>query len=105
MTIFRTIGRWFGAGDEDEGGTKTVSCEEALQLLHDFLDGELDYLTHDAVEEHFRVCACCYPHLATEKSFRARVKKALSDREVPDGLRSRVMAILDEEKRSASDDA
>lgn len=71
-----------------------LSCEESLARLQEFVDGELDGLTHAQIEAHFEVCTRCYPRLALEQSFRDRVRTALSRPEVPADLRERVLSRL-----------
>lgn len=105
MLIDRLKG-WFGGGRDGGGdggnadgpcpdsGPEMISCQDALARLQEFVDGELTDLTHDQVESHFEVCTRCYPHLAMEESFKARVHAALARPEVPEGLRGRVLEML-----------
>ena len=83
-----------GEGHGSGGGSEMISCQDAMSRLQEFIDGELPGLSHDEVEAHFEVCTRCYPHLALEKSFRARVQAALGKPDVPAGLRNRVMGML-----------
>lgn len=82
-----------GAGAEAETG-EALTCEETLGRVYEYMDGELDHLSSAQVEEHFRMCARCYPHLHLERNFRARVQTALGRPEVPGDLRERVLDIL-----------
>jgi anti-sigma factor (TIGR02949 family) len=75
-------------------GREMISCHEAMTRLQEFVDGELHGLTHEQVEEHFKVCTRCYPHLKMEESFRQRVQTALAQPEVPSDLRDRVLQLL-----------
>ena len=93
--IFEAIRRFFGGGQEPPGG---LGCEEAMALIQDFIDGELDPAAASNVEEHFEVCARCYPHLKLEEGFRRKVRTALEQPEVPDDLRTNVLDILDREE-------
>lgn len=92
--IWRAILRRLGLGSEPEA--PMVPCEEALARMYEFMDGELDEVAREEVAAHFEVCARCYPHLRFEERFRARVHEAAHRPEVPDGLRDRVLEILDE---------
>ena len=84
-----------GTGGGGQGGEREmISCEDAMSKLQEFIDGELPGLSHDEVEVHFEVCTRCYPHLAMEKNFRAKVQAALGQQNVPEGLRNRVMEML-----------
>jgi anti-sigma factor (TIGR02949 family) len=73
-----------------------VTCQEALARLYDFLDGELDGVSHSQVETHFQKCARCYPHLAFEQNFREALHRAVEGQAAPPELRSRVLRLLDE---------
>ncbi len=96
MSIFDSIRRLFGGasngdgpspgsdssnpagspgGEGDEVASKAsareeemIPCEEALRLVHEYLDGELDDVPRSRVKRHFDVCGRCYPHLRLEGS-------------------------------------
>lgn len=93
--IIETIRRLFGSEPEGE------SCRESLRLLQEYMDGELDDLTTAQVEEHFRVCQACYPHLNLERRFRERLRRASERDCCPDEVRSSVLAAIDEADRTA----
>jgi mycothiol system anti-sigma-R factor len=82
-----------------EGG-RMIPCRDALERIYEFMDGELEGASEAEVEEHFRVCTRCYPHLHLEQSFRDRVRDALGRPEVPEHLRARVLEMLAREDRS-----
>ncbi len=86
--IMKAIRRMLGGNDDG------MDCREALEKVYDFMDGEMDPAGAAQVEEHFRVCARCYPHLKLEESFRRRMCEAVSRPEVPEGLRNRVIEVL-----------
>lgn len=98
MSFFDSLKRIFGArpsaGAEEAGGTEHISCEEALQLVHDFIDGELTSVSHAEVEAHFEVCRRCYPHLRLERRFREAVRRACVREQAPPELRERVLQIV-----------
>ena len=73
-----------------------ISCEDALKLIHEFIDGELEDVSSEQVKAHFDVCARCYPHLHLEESFRAAVRKAATREKASPELKSRVMEVLAE---------
>jgi mycothiol system anti-sigma-R factor len=73
-----------------------LRCRQALERLYEYIDGELEGVPHDQVEEHLRVCTQCYPHLQYEEAFRRRVHDALSRPRVPPDLRERVLSVLAE---------
>ena len=83
-----------GNGDGCDDAPEMISCQDAMSKLQEFIDGELHGLSHEEVESHFEVCTRCYPHLAMEKNFRAKVQAALGQPDVPEGLRNRVLQML-----------
>ncbi len=91
--IFDALKRMFGGKGAPEG----ISCEEALRQLHEFMDGELDTLSCQQVEEHFELCKRCYPHLRLEERFRERIQRALRRDACPESLRQKVLESLVEE--------
>jgi anti-sigma factor (TIGR02949 family) len=92
--IIDAIRRLFG------GRTSSNPCEEALSRLQEFVDGELDDAARADVEAHFRACTDCSPHLSMEEEFRRRVQEALRRPRCPESLRSRITAMIEEEKAS-----
>ena len=116
MTIFDALRRWMGggssgngsSGDDGAGGPGgpgdpggeggMISCEDALSRIYEYLDGELDGVTHEEVDRHFRVCARCYPHLQLEQAFRDALHRAVETQEAaPPELRNRVLELMEEE--------
>lgn len=87
--IIDTIRRMFG------GKPDGMTCEESLQLLNDYLDGELDSLAAAEVEEHFRMCQACYPHLKLEERFKDRLQSAGTNECCPDEVKASIRAALE----------
>lgn len=99
MGIFDSIKRLFGGsssnGSEgDATDADMISCHEALSVIYEYLDGELEDVSREKVQAHFDVCARCYPHLRLEKSFRAAVQRAGAEAGAPSELKNRLMEIL-----------
>ena len=97
--MFRRLKRLFG-GDPPNGangqGMEMISCDDALSLIHEFIDGELKDVSSEQVQAHFEACARCYPHLKLEESFRAAVRKAAAGERASPELRARLMDVLAE---------
>lgn len=89
--ILNALRRWIGSGDDGD----MLSCEDALARIYEFLDGELEEMTHEQVERHFDVCKRCYPQLQWEQSFRRALHRAVEDEEAPDELKRRVRQLLE----------
>ncbi len=76
---------------------RPISCQEALSAVYDYLDGELEGLSPEAVEEHFRICVGCYPHLLCEKAFKDALQRAAGGQRAPEGVRERILRALEAE--------
>ena len=106
MSVFdwfkRLLGSKSGArppgsrGKGEDPKAEMISCQEALSFLYEYLDGELEEVTHERIKAHFDVCARCYPRLALEKSFLAAVKRAGAREKAPPELKGKVLELLKE---------
>ena len=77
----------------------TVSCDDAVRQLYDYLDGELTDERRAQIAAHLDGCAPCIG----AARFEAELRQVIADRcheRVPDALRARVAASL----RQAGDD-
>ena len=73
-----------------------IPCEEALSVVHDFLDGELKGGSHEQVKAHFDACQRCYPHLRLEEQYRQAVRRAGSEQKASARLKVKPMELLAE---------
>ena len=73
-----------------------ISCRDALNLLYEYLDGELTDVPEEEVRAHFEVCQQCFPHLKLEESFLAAVHRCAERECAPTELRGRVLSLLAE---------
>jgi anti-sigma factor (TIGR02949 family) len=85
------------AGEGMAGAAGMISCEDALRLVHEFLDGELEDASATEVKQHFDMCQQCYPHLHLETAFREAVRRAFAGESAPPDLKAKVSALLAEE--------
>lgn len=74
-----------------------LTCQEALERLYEFLDGELSIQEMESVEAHFHVCSRCYPVLQFESAFLEVLERVRSRERCPSELRSRLMLALEAE--------
>ena len=84
------------SGGSHNGGCERISCKDALRLVSEFIDGELENVPPEVVEAHFRACRACYPHLRLEQAFRAAMRRACRDETAPPGLRERLAQLISE---------
>lgn len=78
-------------GSESGSG---ITCREAVTVVQEFLDGQLEGVSADQVREHFEICSRCYPHLKFEQSFREALARASAGACAPADLRRRVVDLL-----------
>jgi anti-sigma factor RsiW len=74
-----------------------MNCEEATKLMDGYLDGELDPITSQTIEQHLRECQKCDEAYKTHSA----LIRSISDRtpyyKAPAGLRERIQSSLREE--------
>jgi mycothiol system anti-sigma-R factor len=92
------VGEGEGTGELRGGGEcascRTISCIEALERVHDYLDGELDEGTAADVAHHFRICQECYPHLKLEERFRDLLRSVQAAERCPEQVRIQILEVL-----------
>jgi len=79
-----------------------VDCNETIERLYHYLDGELTDERRKEIRVHLDECAPCLGAFDFESDLRKVIANRCKDH-VPDSLRQRVHdAILEEERRQAS---
>jgi anti-sigma factor (TIGR02949 family) len=73
-----------------------ADCGDALRRLHEFLDGELTAERRHLIRTHLDACACCLEAFDFEAELRVVISTCCRDDAVPEGLRLRVVAALEE---------
>lgn len=71
-----------------------LDCRTAMQLLWDFIDGELTPDRLSAVERHLSFCSHCLPHAEFAERFLAAVHATRVAGGCPDATRRKVMERL-----------
>lgn len=89
-------------GDGGQGNGPSISCQDALERLYEFLDGELEAGERAEVEKHFEICARCYPRLLFERSFLQGLERLQEGGEAPSDLKERVLEMISREGGGAS---
>jgi anti-sigma factor RsiW len=70
-----------------------INCEEALRVLAEYLDGELDRLAGADVAVHLDRCRSCYSRSEFERRLKERVG-ALREAPVPAPFENRIRELL-----------
>ncbi len=52
---------------------RTLRCDEAMRMLAQFLDGELEHAGHEDLERHLEVCRTCCSRAEFERALRAQL--------------------------------
>ena len=86
-----------GSGGVDGDGRPMIPCEEVLEKLYEYLDGELELVESEEMARHFEMCANCYPALAFEKSFLEALERTQRGTATPEPLRAKVLEALRKE--------
>ncbi|MDT7810904.1 MAG: hypothetical protein QOJ42_820, partial [Acidobacteriaceae bacterium] len=79
-----------------------MNCEEATKLMDGYLDGELDPITNQAIEQHLRECPNCTQAYETHGSLIRAIGDAVPYYKAPAGLRERIQSSLREEMAGLS---
>lgn len=74
---------------------RPLSCEEVIERLFDYLDGELDTGCSADIDRHLEQCRECFSRAEFECRLRARITQS-GETKAPDRLRRRIRNILDE---------
>jgi anti-sigma factor RsiW len=74
-----------------------MNCEEATKLMDGYLDGELDPITSQTIEQHLRDCANCDQAYKTHGSLIRAIGNATPYYNAPAALRERIQSSLREE--------
>ncbi len=90
-------GEGIDGGDEPPAGF--VGCEEAVERLYAYMDGELTEQRRIEIVRHLDLCGPCVGAYGFEAELRRVIALRCKDR-VPDALVQRVAAALDAEQRN-----
>lgn len=74
---------------------QSMTCEEVIEQLFDYLDRELDNEVSERIDRHLKRCRDCFTRAEFEKRLREKVNEA-AEVEAPDSLRRRIRRVLDE---------
>src|SRR6202171_5974703 len=74
-----------------------MTCEEAIKLVDGYLDGKLDPITNQSIEQHLRECQKCDEAYKTHGALIRSIGQATPYYKAPAGLRERIQSSLREE--------
>ena len=79
-----------------------MNCQEMIKLMDGYLDGELDPITSQAIEQHLEECPNCAQAYQTQGSLIRSISGATPYYKAPAGLRERIQLSLREEIANGS---
>ena len=74
-----------------------MNCEEAIKLMDGYLDGELDPIANQTIEQHLRECRNCDQAYKTHGSLIRAIGNATPYFKAPAELRERIQSSLRKE--------
>src|SRR6266496_5438138 len=74
-----------------------MNCEQATELMDGYLDGELDPITSQAIEQHLRDCHNCEQANKAHTALSHAISRGAPYYKAPTGLRERIQSSLREE--------
>ncbi len=74
-----------------------MNCEQATDLMDGYLDGELDPITSQAIEQHLRDCYKCEQAYKAHTALTHAISRDTPYYKAPTGLRERIQSSLREE--------
>jgi anti-sigma factor RsiW len=77
-----------------------LSCQRSQELIHGYLDGELDLARSLEVEQHMHECEICARSYRSQTTLRLSLKNDSLYYPAPDKLKKRVQSSLQEEIKS-----
>ena len=93
----RLLASLTGGGNGSRSYEGMISCDEALERLFEYLDGELTDASSEEVERHAEVCKVCYPRLQFERHFLDALHAAEQRGGASRELKDRILRVLAEE--------
>lgn len=82
--------------------TGTGDCNDALQTLYHYLDGELTAERRTAIQRHLDQCAPCLHAFDFEAELKVVIARSCRD-QVPDALRQRVAEAIQDASKPRPD--
>jgi mycothiol system anti-sigma-R factor len=79
-----------------------LNCQETQNLIHAYLDGELDLVRCLEIERHFQDCSICSRAYANQKALQAAVRQSAPYFKGPLDLKNRIRSSLRKSQRTTT---
>lgn len=73
---------------------RDIECEEAIRMVLEYLDNELESHDHHALESHIHKCRACYTRVEFEKRLKGMVGET-PEVKAPDALKDRIKKLTE----------
>lgn len=71
-----------------------IDCEQAVKMLFQYLDNELERSNHTAMEHHLRSCRSCFSHMEFEQRLKGLIRESSADA-APEELKARIKKLTE----------
>jgi mycothiol system anti-sigma-R factor len=71
-----------------------MNCEQVVERLWPFLDGELDLATADELKQHLDECRRCFSRAEFERRLKVMVRRSCKCDQAPPALRGRMRRLI-----------
>ncbi len=71
-----------------------ICCKECIDLLYDYLEGNLNTETAASLKEHFQDCPPCISFLKTYQKTTSICRESLAEIEIPEAVQSKLKEFL-----------
>lgn len=71
-----------------------MNCEQVVEHLWPFLDGELDGATSDELKQHLDECRRCFSRAEFERRLRTMVRRSCKGEPAPAPLQERMRRLI-----------
>jgi len=73
-----------------------IDCEQVLQIVWQFLDGEVDEVRYVEIQAHIAACADCGPRYEFQRRLMVLIEQKCRAGPIPMGLKRRLFRLLEE---------
>jgi predicted anti-sigma-YlaC factor YlaD len=77
-----------------------LSCQKAQELIHGYLDGELDLLRSVELEKHIHECEICENVYRNQTALRSSLRDESLYHHAPDKLNTRIQTSLRKQSKN-----
>ena len=71
-----------------------MNCQECLDQMWQYIDGELDLASSDELQRHLAQCRECFSQAELERRLKEMMRRACGGEQAPAHLRERLTKIL-----------